>query len=401
MRVLILRTIPYTENNPFNHLLRDIYKELLSRGISIHRVISVYKGQSPEDVLPLEYNTEVMTHDVVEVPQVTKSNFMLRYIASLWAALRLTIKGLKRKDIDVLLVSVPQSAIIPVLLAKVKRKKIVLLLQDIWPDNACEIGVIKRDSLIFKILSGIQKKIYKSADAIITISEDMKKLITSYGVDNNISIAYNWSYSDRICDISWSENEFVKKYALNSDVFYVVYAGNIGAMQNVEILIHAADKLKEFKDIRFLIIGDGVKKSELIKNVKEHGLDNIEFYPMQPADMAVHIYSMANVNIVPLKKGAIRTALPSKIPACLSCGRPMIACVDTDSEFARTLAKYGAGVIVSPDNADELSEAILRIKGTKDINPMGAAARQYFKDCFRKSENVRVYSDVLLKISEC
>lgn len=399
MKILLLRTIPYEESSPFNHLLRDIYKEFLRNDIKIHRVISVYKGQAPKDVLPLEGKSELISHQVVTVPKTSKKNFILRFMLSLWSTFKLSVKGLKNKDIDIVFVTVPQTAIIPVILAKLKKKKVVLLLQDIWPNNAGEIGVINKSGYLYKILNGLQKWIYRNVSTIITISEDMKNLIVNTGVlKDNIYTAHNWSYSDSIVDIEWEDNLFVNKLQLKKDAFYVVYAGNMGVMQNVEIIVEAANRLKDREDIKFILVGDGINKTTLYEKATELGLKNVMFYPIQPAEIASHIYAMADINIIPLKKGVINTALPSKTAACLSCGKPIIACIDKDSEFAKLLSDYGVGPIVSPDDPDELAKSILEMRNKNEsLGEMGIAARKCFEDCFRRSKNVEVYSKVFIK----
>lgn len=396
MKILVLRTIPFEENNPFNHLLRDIYTELLKNKLQIHRVISIYNGEEPKDVIPLESESAGLSYESAVIPRVSKSNFIIRFMISLWSAYKLSRKGLKNPDISAVFITVPQTAIIPVLLSKRKKKKIVLLLQDIWPNNACEIGLIKKDGLLYRVFMRIQMYVYKNSNAIITISEDMKKLITDLGIPGEkVAIAHNWSYSDAITQIGWEQNKFVEKYSLQDNIFRVVYAGNIGAMQNVEIIIEAANRLRERKDISFIIVGDGVNKKKLCDEVSHLGLENIAFYPMQPPEIAMHIYSIANINIIPLRRGAIRTALPSKTAACLSCGKPIIACIDEDSHFAQTLSSYGAALVVSPDDPEGLVDAILQIKDNKDsLNKMELASYKCFNERFRRDNNVAIYSKV-------
>ena len=248
----------------------------------------------------------------------------------------------------------------------------------------------------------MQKCINIYVNAIITISEVMNSLIVNTGGSNDsVFIAHNWSYSDSTVDIKWDDNAFVKKFGLEKDLFYVVYAGNIGVMQNVEIIIDAANKLKGREDIRFIIVGDGIGKSKLLEKANKLELRNVNFYPMQPPDIASHIYAMANVNVIPLKKGVINTALPSKTSACLSCGKPIIACVDKESEFASILHIYGAGAVVSPDNPDDLAREIVTLRNrSESLANMGMGAQKFFEHCFRRRNNVKVYSNVLKKCME-
>lgn len=402
MKVFFLKVGIYKDNSPFNHLLRDIYEEMRANRIQVYRVISVNKGQMAKDVIPVENDTPGFSYDMMTIPKTNNKNFILRYIRSLIVIFLACRKGLKNKDINTLFVISPQTAIIPVMFSVVKRKKLVLLLQDIWPNNASEIGAIRNNGFFDRIFTGIQRYVYKKADAIITISEDMKRtIVNAGGASEKIFVAHNWSYLDELVRIKWSDNEFVKAYNLEKDVFRVVYAGNIGAMQNVEMIIHAAVILHERSDIRFAIIGEGINKKKITEMVREQGLRNIDFYPYQTNDMATHIYAMADVNIIPLRKGAIYTALPSKTAVCLACGKPIIACIDKESSFAKTLHEYGAAEVVTPDDAEELAQAIVRIKKDDDSQiRMGSEAVKCFEDYFRKAGNVSVYSKVIKAVFE-
>ena len=123
---------------------------------------------------------------------------------------------------------------------------VVSMLQDVWPDNAVASGLISQGGLIYNFFEGWQKKVYKKSDKLICISDDMKKFIANKGVPlEKISVIYNWGYTDEAVDIAWEDNKFVRKYALSKDIFYAVYAGNIGRMQNVELIVRAAEKLKD------------------------------------------------------------------------------------------------------------------------------------------------------------
>ena len=220
---------------------------------------------------------------------------------------------------------------------------------------------------------------YLKADKIICISDDMKDFIVSKGIDEKkIEVIYNWGYSDEPVNISWEENKFVQKYQLKK-AFYAVYAGNIGKMQNVELVVRAAKKMP---DVRFLIVGDGARRDEIAEMVKD--VENITMFPLQPMELAEHIYSMASVNIIPLVEGGSKTAMPSKTGVVLSCGRPVIFCFGAGTRFAKMLEKYGAGTSVSAADENELVEAIRTVQG-------GREAQNLFRERFRRSQNIGKY----------
>ena len=167
---------------------------------------------------------------------------------------------------------------------KLPNARITFNVQDIFPYNLMYCGRIKQKGLLFKLLAKEQRYAYTHADHVITISEDMKDTLVKDGVaEDKISVIYNWSYQDEPyvnIDTSPVSNMFNKQY------FNVVYAGNIGMMQNVDILIEAAKLMKEDKTVWFHIIGNGIYKDNLEAKALDYGIKNISFWPIQKPELA-------------------------------------------------------------------------------------------------------------------
>ena len=264
------------------------------------------------------------------------------------------------------------------------------MLQDVWPDNAVQSGLIKQGGLLYRFFELWQRYVYKKADKIICISDDMKDFIAGKGVgEDKIEVIYNWGYSDEMVDISWDDNAFVKKYRLNRDMFYAIYAGNIGKMQNVEIVVNAAKVLQDRSNIQFLIIGDGVRKKQIQEMA--NGLKNITMLPMQPAELATHIYSAASVNLIPLVAGGTKTAMPSKTGVVLACNKPVIFTFGKNAKFNNLLVSYHVGCSVDPDDEKALATEIERIYQTKTQLPSMSKSSEFLKDIFSRSKNKEKY----------
>ena len=132
-------------------------------------------------------------------------------------------------------------------------------------------------------------------------------------------------------------------------------------MQNVELVLKAAALMKENKDISFFIVGSGVNEERLKTFAKEKELSNVTFVGMRPPEEVADLYSAADVNLIPLQRGLIYAALPSKTADCLIAGRPIITCVNEHSSFAELMESNGY-FNVNPENADKLSDSIKRVK---------------------------------------
>ena len=176
------------------------------------------------------------------------------------------------------------------------------------------------------------------------------------------------------------------------EYFNVVYAGNIGVMQNVDILIDAAKLMKDENEIWFHIIGNGVYKEKLEARVQEYGITNISFWPMQPPELAPVIYSAADVNVIPLVKNVYRTALPSKTATCFACQKPVVFAIGAESKFGQKVKDVGCPV-VSSDNAEELIDAIRKIQ----TGTVKCETRRFFLTYMSSTRNSRKYAEIITR----
>lgn len=383
MNIVIATPILYDKTSPFNHLFKDIIQGFVDSGNQVTRFVAT------ESLDDHSYDLGIVSNDITYIPfpkkKTEKSNIIVRYLNDSLANIKMARKIRKLKDGDVLFEDVSFSSFWAVRAAKKKGMRVVAMLQDVWPDNAVQSGLIKERSLIYKFFEIWQRYVYKHADKLICISDDMKDFIVSKGVSaDKIEVIYNWGYSDEPVNIPWEKNEFVKKYQLDPQKFYAVYAGNIGRMQNVQFVVKAAKLLEDHKDIHFLIVGDGVMREEIENMVQ--GMKNVTMLPLQPQELATSIYSMAGVNIIPLVPGGLKTALPSKIGVCLSCGNPIIACVEKGSKLKEMLEKYHAGCIVDPKYANDLAKVIMKHSMQKQEKN-----HECFLENFRRNQNIDLY----------
>lgn len=392
MRIVIATPILYSPTSPFNHLFKDIIGGFLEEGNQVVRLVAVEN----ENVTEYKYGYEGknIEYKLYKRKSSDHGNIISRYVRDTLTNIREAIGILKLKNVDVLFEDVSYSSFWAVKAAKMKGIKVVAMLQDVWPDNAVQSHLISECSFLYKYFEMWQKSVYKNADKLICISDDMKDFIVSKGVDaDKIEVIYNWGYSDDVVDIPWEENEFVKKYNLSRDKFYAIYAGNIGKMQNVEIVVNAAKELQDREDIQFLIIGDGARREAIAEMAA--GLKNVKMLPMQPSELATHIYSAAGVNIIPLVAGGTKTAMPSKTGVVLSCGQPVIFTFGDDSYFSRVVQDSSTGYSIAPDNYIELKNKICEMTEIR-------RGKNYklFLSMFTQGKNSARYSAVVSDIGE-
>ena len=380
--------IGFDQHATSEHLLSAVIEQLCRAGHTVHIVQKNTGGNLPP--IPEKLSDFSLTTDVVPFKSAEKGNFVARYIAELRY-----IKDCKKiitSNYDAVFI---QSNNVAGFAIRTIRKNlpgsvVTFNVQDIFPYNIMYSGSIKKNSIIFKTLAAVQRYAYKHSDHIITISEDMKDTLVADGIPaEKVEVIYNWSYQDELykdLDLSPVNSMFDTNY------FNVVYAGNIGIMQNVDIIVEAARLMKNDKNIWYHIIGNGVYKANLEKKVEEYGIKNLSFWPMQPPEFAPAIYSSADVNIIPLVNNIYRTALPSKTATCLACSKPIIFAIGKDSKFGQKVMKEAGCMIVDVDKPEYLVEAIRKIKDGETNENTGS----FFLKYCRRTENSERYAKIIL-----
>lgn len=378
----------FDKHTTSEHLFVSLIDALCKEGHSVHLIQKDNGGELP--AIPLELSGYDIETNTIKQEKIEKSNLIQRYLSELKY-----IKESRKvflEDYDAIFIQSNNVAgfAVKALRNKYQDSNIVFNVQDIFPYNAVFSKKIKKKSIAFRVLSAVQRYAYKKVNRIITISDDMKDLLVQDGVNKDkINVIYNWSYQSQVYDYKEMNFDPIKGI-INTNYFNVVYAGNIGVMQNVDILIEASRILKKESDIWFHIIGNGVYAERLKKRVFEYGITNITFSPMQAPEMAPYIYSIADVNVIPLVENVYKTALPSKTATCLACQKPIIFAIGSDSIFGRKVKAETECSVIESNDANALAEKILEIKNGKS----NCHTKEFFEKNFSK-QNVIEYVKII------
>lgn len=360
------------------HIMRDIILGLLERGHEVNLIQKQYLNipQYPQQ-FDKYFGKQFQVHNI-KFEKKAKADLKARYLADL-SYYRQACKWMKENKPDKVFLQSCNTAFFTVFYAKhILKCPLLYNEQDIFPENAYFAGILSESSMVYKVAHALQKYAYKNATALSTISDDMKStIVTRYGIsEDKVQVIYNWGHEELKAH-SEQDNVFLKKYPKKPGEFRVVYAGNLGKMQNVELILETAALMKDDADISFYIVGGGVNEVQLKTFAKEKDLNNVTFVGMQPPEDVADLYAAADVNVIPLQKGLIYAALPSKTADCLIAGKPIITCVDDESEFAKLVGKYGienAGT----NQPDRLRTAIIRVKNSDYVNDGFVLWSSYF-----------------------
>jgi colanic acid biosynthesis glycosyl transferase WcaI len=171
------------------------------------------------------------------------------------------------------------------------------------------------------------------------------------------------------------ENAYRAEHGLTGRTV-VMYAGNLGYSQSVDLLLDAAVAHQHDPSVVFVVNGGGSARPELERRAA--GLDNVRFVDLQPRERLPEVLAAADVHVVPLRKGLARSSVPSKLYSILASGRPVVASVDPGTEVARTLERAGAGLAVPPDDAEALTKALTRaIEDPEQAERWGRSGRAF------------------------
>lgn len=324
------------------HIMRDIIVGLLERGHDVDLIQKQYLDipQYPE-TFEKYLNNQLRVHNI-PFEKKARADLKARYLADLSYYYRVC-RFLKKNEPDKVFLQSNNTAFFTIFYVKhILKRPLLYNEQDIFPENAYFAGILSEKSLIYRIAHVLQKYAYKNADALSTISDDMKStIVTRYGIpESKVQVIYNWGHEELKAH-SEDENVFLKKFPKKTGEFRVVYAGNLGKMQNVELVLEAAALMKDEPDISFFIVGSGVNEEQLKNYAEEKELTNVKFVGMQPPEEVADLYAAADVNVIPLQKRLIYAALPSKTADCLLAGKPIITCVDDDAKFVRIMQEHG------------------------------------------------------------
>lgn len=273
-------------------------------------------------------------------------------------------KGLKAKNINILLIAStpPTNGAMGALLKKAIKVPFVYWLQDIFPDSLVGTGLTRKYSPFWKIGRIVEDFTYRNADKIIVISEDFKKNLLEKGVpESKIEVIYNWVDENLILPVLRENNNLFDEFGLNRKDFYVVYAGNLGHAQNIDVIIESAAKLQNHENIKFVIFGSGGLEARLKNMINDLKLENIYFFPRQPINKISEVYSLGNVAIVSCKPGLGMSAMPSKTWSIMSSGTALIASFDEGTELQRIVEDNKVGLFSDAGDVDKLTAAILKM----------------------------------------
>lgn len=295
---------------------------------------------------------------VIHVPLKKYKSTIIRILSFIyWHFLSLII-GLSIKKVDFILSPSPPLSIglISILIAKKNRAKFIYNVQEIYPDLLIKNGALK-SNIIIKSLKWLEKYVYNHASAVITIDQKFyDQIVDRFNEKDKLKIVPNFVDTDLYKPIS-KELELPNSFKKDPYKVRLLYAGNIGFYQDWEPVLFAAKKLID-TNIEFWIIGEGVKKEYLIKEVKKHNLSNIKVLPYQDRELMPMINSFADIHFISISKEMEQEGFPSKVYTIMACSKPMIVITGENTPLYNFLNNLNCSILISNNRNEEFVYAI-------------------------------------------
>ncbi len=267
------------------------------------------------------------------------------------------------------------------LVARLAGAKSWLHIQDFELDAALRLKMLPGLGLIFKLAQKAESGLYRSYDCVSTISDRMLARLIEKGVPPERTRLFpNWADIRHIFPIH-GYNSLRSELAIEDNCQVILYSGNMGQKQGLEILVEVARRLADEKNLLFLMCGEGAARLKLVDLAK--GLPNVRFLPLQPHERLNDLLNLAAIHILPQAAGAADLVMPSKLAGMLASGRPVIVTASTGTELASVMSPLG--VVIPPGKPDSLAQAVLTLANRPDLqDELGRRGRTYVEEMWAK-----------------
>jgi colanic acid biosynthesis glycosyl transferase WcaI len=278
-----------------------------------------------------------------------------------------------------------------------RGRPLVFNIQDVFPDVAVELGAIRNQKLI-TLFRRVEKLSYDRADAVTVLSNDLQdNVVEKIGEHHRSKVRVIPNFVDTDA-IRPADRMTAYRRELNiGDETVVLYAGNVGLSQSLDLVVHAARELAGDPSVVFVINGGG-SGLETIRAAAAD-LPNVRFAPYQPRERLAEVLATGDIHLVPLRRGLARSSVPSKTYSVLAAGRPLLASVDPGTEVARLVAAADAGLAVTPDDpAAFLSGLRQLLADPAGCDAMGRSGRAYVESWASPAAVGRAYHDLFAEL---
>ncbi len=385
MRILIYSYNYYPEPIGIAPLMTELAEGLVKRGHQVRVVTAV--PWYPDNEIPPAYRGKLYLNEEQNQVKIQRCYVWIRQERNfrnrvLFEVSFMVLSGFQalwgwRPDIVFLTIPGLPVCLPAAFLGWLYHAPIVLNVQDILPDAAVHVGLIRNQKII-RVFQWLEQFAYRTATKISVIADGFTQNLLAKGVSCEKLIEIpNWVDINFVKPLPKTQNYFRQENQLEGK-FVVLYSGNIALTQPLEVLIDAAAKLRHIRDIAIVIVGREEALERLERYRQRKQTDNVILRPFQPREKLPEMLAAADAVMVMQKSNVISFNMPSKIQILLASGRAIIASVPETGTAAKAVEKSGGGLVVPPENSKALAQAILKLYSDPELAAnLGRQGRKY------------------------
>lgn len=262
------------------------------------------------------------------------------------------------------------------LVGRFRRMPVVVNIQDLFPREAVELGMLT-NPLLIRLFEMMERQVYALASRVTVHSPGNKEhVVRQGGAPQHVAVVGNWVDLERIRPGD-RDNAFSRQHGLGGR-FVVSYAGTMGWAQDMGTIVRSAALLRDRKEILFLFVGDGVEKGKAQAMSREMGLENMLWLPTQPWSVYPDILSASDACLINLCPELRTPVVPSKLLSIMAAGRPVIASLPQESDARLMITAGACGLAVGAGDEKALAEAIGKLASDRALSEaMGRRGRAY------------------------
>ena len=307
------------------------------------------------------------------------------------------VRGLFLKNYDVVIATSPQLLVglSGWMISRLRGAKFVFEVRDLWPESLIATGVAGKSSLMYRSLLRVATRLYRAANKIVVVTPAFKSYLESeFDCDpDKISIVPNG------VDLDFFDQARAGYQPSRDGRFVVSFIGTIGNAHGIDVVLRAADLLRQsHPDILFRIIGDGAERGRIESVIRENGYANVELLPQQPRNAVPSLIWNSDVCLVLLKRSEVfKTVIPTKMLEFMACGRPVV--LGVEGQAFEVLSEAGAGLGIPPEDAEALSRAVLELYADRALcETLGRHGELYIRSRMSRQSTALHYEGVLLSL---
>lgn len=345
MRFWIVSELFYPEEVSTGYVMTKIAEKL-----SEHEEVGVicgpigYQAAALRSSQPISHRIQIQR---INIPRMNKNKLVLRALSFFILSIGIFWKVIihVKKGDRLLLVTNPP-ILLPFIsfLKRIKGFSFVILIHDVFPENAVAGDLLKKGSFLYRMLEKIFKNAYHHADKLIVVGNDMGNLI-SKKLKKKIPIEVITNWADHEHVLSLNIDNYHRYYGLPKqadDRVFIQFAGNIGRVQGLEMFFKLIAKSRK-RDYNLIIIGDGAIKLNLETITNQCHLDNVHFFDSKSRSEQCTFLNNMDIGLVTLSPGMYGLGVPSKVYNIFSAGKPVLFIGEEGAEIAEYIRLYNVG----------------------------------------------------------